>query len=424
MNFALGLVWGALLSAQAEAPELVDGGALLEATTVALAAARDPVRVALFVEDEDVLRRARLERALLRALRERQREDVITAAYVRGVLDDNAEAQLQGGGTLTLQALVADHLLFARVVLEGDSAILELRTAVVATGEVVGSSRVPLAGPSGVASAGAGGNSAQPLPLRSAVQDVADDIAEALELRGTDVRRHRLALAPVQGTGAAAVGRVDRFVEEALLRALAARGFLLVERARLGAAIEQLALGQALDEAGAPAVGKLVGAQSLLVARVAEDGTSFAIDARVIDVEHGQVLGATRARVPRNDVVTAAAVEMRTPLDAGVQSGLVAGWGQMENRRPLEAVLFGVGVYGALATTLGLAVGAGLTHVAYEAVAPGDGLSASAAAARAVELREQRDTLVIGSAIAGSTAAGLGLLNIVHAMSVAPGDAH
>ena len=243
-----------------------------------------------------------------------------------------------------------------------------------------------------------------------------------MESRGADVRTHRLVVGALRAEGAAEHARLDRFVQAELSRALAVRGFLVVERAQLSVALDQLALAQTLDETSGPKVGKLLGADSVLAGAVSAVGDAFLINVRVIDVQTGEVLGAGSALLPRDDVVTRAAVETRTPLEAAARSLVAPGWGQAYNGEGTKAVVFGTCGYGGLATTAALAVGATATSFAYDAVRPGPELTAAQAAEQARELFGLRTALVLAAAAAGGVTAMVWGGGVVDALASAPRD--
>lgn len=380
---------------------VVDDGELAAATTTLLQRAPDAARLAVIVVDDDDARRRGLERALVRVLRERRREDIVTPAIVQARLGAAAAAQLeQAGGAAT--ALGADHVLVAEVQAGANGSVVGMRLVRSETAAVAGTARAPLLGPGGTTSAGV-------QTVRAATLDVADAVAEVLEQGGIEARLLRLAVAPVKAEGAAKEGKVDRLVQAELASALAERGFLVVERARLRAAMDQLALQQMNEEQGAGEVGRVVGARSMVLSSVAEAGATFLLDVRVVDVETGRVQGATRAVLGRDEVVGMADVEVKTPSEALFRSVLAPGWGQAYNGSPTKSVIFGIGTYGALATTVGLGVGAGLSYGAYLGVNTDDKTPEQAAAA-AVALREQTNVLVTATvAAAAVTAVAYGL---------------
>ena len=111
--------------------------------------------------------------------------------------------------------------------------------------------------------------------------------------------------------------------------------------ARFLGALSQAALGQELGEKDAPAVGKLAGADSLVLGQVADGATSFIVTVRVVDATSGDVIGAGSSSLPRNDVVARADVETRTPGEAAFRSAIAPGWGQAYNGQGVKAIAFG-----------------------------------------------------------------------------------
>jgi TolB-like protein len=393
-----------------------DDGALLDAETGLLLRGRDPARVALVIDDANEPRRHSLEHAMARLLRERGGAELLTPAYVRGVLDAAAERSVGAGDVKPLQSLSADHVLLGTVVDEAGQSVLRLRLVFVQTGEVLASTRVPLRGAGVPSTAGA-------LPVSAVCADIADSLAEAVESAGVDVKLHRVAVGSIVAqAGAAKDGRVDRFMQMALAEALRDRGFLVVERAQLGAALDQMALGQALDDDKVPALGKLLSAQSVVLGTVSEAGATFLLNARLVSVESGTVLGAGSGVVPRTDVVTLAAVETRTPGEAAIRSALVPGWGQSENGQAGKALLLGVPTWLGVASTVGLGVGTGLSWDAYVHYAPKAGTSALVAGNEASGLRTQTNALVVATGISAALTATLWAVGVVDAYVSSPHD--
>ncbi len=395
-------------------PVFVDEGVLLDTLNQLLDKASEPARIAVYVDDSDGVRQKSLERALVRALRDRRREDVVTPSLVKASLDKAAEDQLKGGSSAAAKSLAADHVIVATVVDAGMNAQLSLKLLSVEKGDVVGVSTVAIDG-------AAAPNTAKALDVRTAAADIADVIAEGVEARGVDVKVHRIAVPPATATGAAKEARLDRFVQSELTAALRDRGFLVVERAALGTAMDQLAIQELQGTERVAELGQLLGAQSLLLVQVNDDATTFVVSARAVSVEGGDVLAAASAHVGRDDVVSLAAVEMRTPGEAAVQSAIAPGWGQAGNGDGVKAVLFGVATYGSLATTAALGVGAGVSWASYNAVGS-NGESPEEAGKSAVSLRNQTNGLLTATAVAGAVTASVWSLNIVDALLSAPSD--
>jgi hypothetical protein len=256
--------------------------------------------------------------------------------------------------------------------------------------------------------------------VRSAVEELVEQVAYGVESKGADVRQHRIGVSTLAVDGAAGEARLDRFVQAELLRGLRNRGFLVVERQQLAAAIDQAALGQLLDEQSAPQIGKVLGAQSMVVGRVSDAGARFSVALRVLDVETGTVVTGASSSLPREDVVSRAAVETRTPTEAAIRSALVPGWGQSYNGDATKAWVFGVSGYTALATTLGLGAGAAVTQATYDGLRPGPDLSVDQIGDKLVELRGLRDGLLIATAVAGGATVAVWGGGIVDALLGAP----
>lgn len=369
----------------------------------------DAARVALVVDDDNDARRAGLERSLVRVVRERRREDVVSPAMVRARIGALVEAQLAERAR-DPAGVAADHLLLVELLAVDGGAVAQVRLVVTATGAVVGTEQVPVAGTTTATTAKAG-------DLQRAAEDMADAFAEAVEGAGIDIAAWQVAVPAASATGAALNAHLDRHVAAELSLALRERGFLVVERRQIAAAMNQLALAQLTSTEDAGALGKVLGAQGLVLAQVAEDGTAFQVTARLVGVETGAVLSASAATVAREGVVGLSAVETRTPIDSGLRSLAVPGWGQVENGDVGKAVFFGVGCYGALATTAALGVASVVTVNAYNNVGTSKSVSAAEATAQAVALRQQANTLLTATAIAGGVTAVVWAFNVVDAFA-------
>jgi curli biogenesis system outer membrane secretion channel CsgG len=88
----------------------------------------------------------------------------------------------------------------------------------------------------------------------------------------------------------------------------------LVERSRLEALLEEQKLGQTgkLDRATSARVGKLLGARLMVLGGFFDMGTALRVDARVVDVETGKIVGAVGATGKNDDFLD---VEQRLSVD-------------------------------------------------------------------------------------------------------------
>jgi len=96
-------------------------------------------------------------------------------------------------------------------------------------------------------------------------------------------------------------------IPESVITYLAKRGKVrIVERARLNAALEELKLGISgiVDEQTAVEVGKAVGATAIIVGSFIRAGSDIRINARLIDVQTGEIITAEQVQGPLNEVFT------------------------------------------------------------------------------------------------------------------------
>lgn len=392
----------------------VDEGELLAALEGLSRSAHEPVRIAVVVDDADAARRTSIERALVRVLREQRAADIVTPTLVRarlGAQAANPEAVAAGG-------LAADHVLVAAVVEAAGHAVLQLKLLSTAHGDVVGTASLDLA-------AAEGTSTVKARSVGVACADLADVFAEAIEGRGVAVVDHRIGVAPVQAAGAAKEAQLDRFLQNEMTQALRARGFLVVERAELGRAMEQLSLAELTGTDRVAELGQMLGAQSLVVATVSDAGDHFVLSARVVGVEGGAVLGAASASLARDGVVSMAAVETRSPAQAALRSAAAPGWGQAYNGEGTKALLVGVSTYGALAGTLALGgralwVWRDYTQLRADDDPSSGGLTDAEARKLAPELRSQANALLTATMVAGGVTASLWSLGIADALISAP----
>jgi TolB-like protein len=396
-------------------PRLVDEGVLLDVLSTMLSSAREPARIAVVVVDDgDAQRRASLEHTLVRVLRDRRREDVVTAALVRARLGAQAQAQSEGAASAAAESLAADHVVVGTVNAAAGGSFLALKLLSTARGDVVASEQVPL-------ERGSGASTASARSVGVACADLADVIAESVEATGTPVRNHRIGVPPLSAAGAAKEARLDRFLQGELSDALRARGFLVVERAELSRAMDQLSLQELTGTERVAELGALLGAQSLVLATVADAGDRFIVNARVVGIETAAVLGAAKAAIERDGVVSIAAVETRTPAEAALRSAVAPGWGQAYNGESMKAVLFGASTYASFLGTLAFAGAAAWSWQSYGNVRAGeDGLTAEAASKTAAGLREQANVLFTATAVVGGLTATLWSAGIADALVSSP----
>lgn len=184
-------------------------------------------------------------------------------------------------------------------------------------------------------------------------------------------------------------------------------GLLLVERARLGAILAEVKLGEMglVDPKDAPRLGKIADAQALVVGSVADAGDRFLVNARIVTTETAETLASASEVVAAGSLIafSADSVALRTRSDAAFRSLLVPGWGQVYNRQPVKGAVFGA----AALATVGAAVAFQLRGAKAEqdykarvtAVQLGDDPGAAAAALRedANQAYRTRNVFVFGA---------------------------
>jgi TolB-like protein len=231
-----------------------------------------------------------------------------------------------------------------------------------------------------------------------AVRRLSDTLAAGLARLPGAARYQRLAVLPFVDVGAEAkrreLGAVVTAEVATDLRQF--HGLLLVERARLGALLTEVKLGEMglIDPRDAPRLGKLADAQALVVGSVADAGDRFLVNARVVATETSETLATASEAVSAASLITLSseAVVLRSRNDALFRSLLLPGWGQAYNRQRAKAVVFGVAAAGTLGVALAFQLKGARAEKDYQSmVTPGALGSDPAGAAAALRAQANRD---------------------------------
>ena len=109
-----------------------------------------------------------------------------------------------------------------------------------------------------------------------------------------------------------------------------------------------------VDPKKAAQLGKMAGAQAIVVGSISVAGADFVVNARVISAQKATVLVAETMNVPRAGMVSLAeeSVVLRSKSGAVFRSALIPGWGQFYNRQPVKGGI----IVGAEAALIGAAV--------------------------------------------------------------------
>ena len=182
--------------------------------------------------------------------------------------------------------------------------------------------------------------------LHGELRRLSDHLAAGLDSLGGVARYERFAVLPFEEVGEQTKLKQLGLLVSSELTTLLRRdhGLMLVERSQLSKVIEELALGQTgLVETDKQAeVGRLVGAQGLIIGTVSEVGDHYIVSARVVSASDGRIQYADQVELPAADLIalSSEAVVLRTRAGAIYRSLLLPGWGQLYNRQPVKSALF------------------------------------------------------------------------------------
>ncbi|MBU4443758.1 MAG: DUF5683 domain-containing protein [Candidatus Marinimicrobia bacterium] len=133
--------------------------------------------------------------------------------------------------------------------------------------------------------------------------------------------------------------------------------FTLVERMQLKKVLDEqtLALSGLIDSETSVMIGNLLGARAIISGSVIEAGNFFIVNARMVDVETGEVILTESIEIPQADLIALSnklIVTKKYALDAAYRSLILPGWGQFYNDTPKRGTFY----IGASAISIGTAV--------------------------------------------------------------------
>jgi TolB-like protein len=267
----------------------------------------------------------------------------VKAALNEGALAPNSKAGSKAPMGTSL-------MLVCELTASGGGYGLTTRLTKVADGRLLTSTSVNVAAPKSTKTATAApGVEARSLDVQ--LRKLADVLAKRLDELPGELRYQHVAVLPFEEIGSTTKDKKLGLLVASELTTLLARdhGLLLVERSQLTKVVDELALGQTglTDPSKSAEVGKLAGAQDLVVGTVGEAGDRYVVDARVVEAETGKVTAAEQTSLPAADLValSAEAVVLRSRTDAVYRSLILPGWGQFYNREPIKgAVVLGAEV--------------------------------------------------------------------------------
>ena len=252
--------------------------------------------------------------------------------------------------------------------------------------------------------------------LESQLRRLGDRLAEGLQRLDGDLRYQRVAVLPFDEQGSTTKDRELGLLVSAELTTVLRRdhGIMLIERSQLGAVLEEMALGQTgvVEPTKAVEVGKLAGAQGLVIGSVAEAGDRYLVNARVVAADSGEVIFADAVPLPAADLISLSseAVVLRSRTGALYRSLLLPGWGQIYNRQPIKGGIF----VGAEVAAIATAAAFHIRGVDWEGKY--DDLGAGAPIAMFDRRRERAETAYMWRNICIYLAIGIHVANVLDAL--------
>ncbi len=172
--------------------------------------------------------------------------------------------------------------------------------------------------------------------VRAGIQKISDQLAAKLEAQDETGLR-RIAVLPFKSLDSKVTAHsLERISTELMSARLAQRPRLIqVERARLDGVIGELERSERgeLSPQGAASLGKLLGANSVVLGSVGIAGAHYVVTARAVDAETGEILAAADQDFSRAGMVAFSeeVVEVKSRFGAAARSAGLPGWGQFYN---------------------------------------------------------------------------------------------
>ena len=203
----------------------------------------------------------------------------------------------------------------------------------------------------------------KPGSVQAGIQTLVNQLVEGMQLTD-DGGFTRVAVLPFetvsQDNDEQHLGRVSAALLSSRLGAQPA--IMQVERERLDTVLAELKRTERgeINPKGAVSVGKLLGANNVVLGSVAPSGAEFLLTARVVDSETGRIVSIADHSFPRHNLVAFSkdVVEVKSKTGAGIRSMVFPGWGQYYNGDIQKGITIGVvflGLATAAATSAALA---------------------------------------------------------------------
>ena len=201
----------------------------------------------------------------------------------------------------------------------------------------------------------------RPGSIQAGIQNLAQRLVGGLE-RASKAGFRRMAVLPFDSIDKKAKKHKLGRVSSELLSSRLSREpkILQVERARLEAVIGELERSERgeLSSDGAVSVGKLLGANNVVIGSIAVAGPDYLLTARVVDSETGRVVTAADQVFPQAGMVALSEdmVEIKSKTGAAIRSAVFPGWGQLYNGATGRGIFYGAAFLGTAAGAIMSAV--------------------------------------------------------------------
>ena len=176
---------------------------------------------------------------------------------------------------------------------------------------------------------------------------LSDHIYNSFQSRKTTTSEKRIAVTDFSAIGNLAKKKnMGNLVAEILISELAKyEAFTLVERMHLEKVLDEqaLALSGLIDSETSVQIGNLLGAQAIISGSVIEAGEFFIVNARMVDVESGNVVLTESIEILQADLIALSSkfvVTKKYAMDAAYRSFILPGWGQFYNETPGRGYLY------------------------------------------------------------------------------------
>jgi TolB-like protein len=99
--------------------------------------------------------------------------------------------------------------------------------------------------------------------------------------------------------------RLTKSLQEKLFTAMSNQGMQVVERDQLERVLKEQKLGYSglVNMSSAKKIGKLLGAEGMMLGTVSDMGNSITINARLVDMENGKTITATEVELPKTPLI-------------------------------------------------------------------------------------------------------------------------